>query len=113
MLLNETIHTFHLLPIKKEGSAPEGAPEAKKAKKSDNPYPHIVTVTEVNTEGLTSSMIQKYFKPHRAIAVNVRASDKAADVAFKTHEAAVAAMEKQGENLNDASCKLILNSTEV
>lgn len=30
--------------------ATEGEPEAKKAKKSDNPYPHIVTVTEVNTE---------------------------------------------------------------
>jgi len=89
----------------------EGEPEAKKAKKSDNPYPHIVTVTEVNTEGLTSSMIQKYFKPHRAIAVNVRAADKAADVAFKSHEAAVAAMEKQGEELNEATCTLTLSST--
>ena len=93
-----------------------GEPEAKKAKKSstnsDNPYPHIVTVTEVNTDGLTSSMIQKYFKPHRAIAVNVRAADKAADVAFKTHEAAMAAMEKQGEQLNSASCVLTLNSTQ-
>ena len=26
-----------------------GEPDAKKAKKTDNPYPHIVTVTEVNT----------------------------------------------------------------
>lgn len=87
-----------------------GEPDAKKAKKTDNPYPHIVTVTEVNTEGLTSSMIQKYFKPHRAIAVNVRAADKAADVAFKSHEAAEAAMEKQGEELNEATCTLTLNS---
>lgn len=56
-------------------------------------------------------MIQKYFKPHRAIAVNVRATDKAADVAFKSHEAAVAAMEKQGEELNEATCTLTLSST--
>ena len=64
-----------------------------------------------SSEGLTSSMIQKYFKPHRAIAVNVRATDKAADVAFKSHEAAVAAMEKQGEELNEATCTLTLSST--
>lgn len=89
----------------------DGEPEAKKAKKSDNPYPHIVTLTEINTDGLTSSMIQKYFKPHRAIAVNVRAGDKAADVAFKTHEAAQSAMEKSGVELNGASCVLTLNST--
>ena len=112
-----TLQATETLSSPKTENTSNGEPEAKKAKKStttnsDNPYPHIVTVTEVNTDGLTSSMIQKYFKPHRAIAVNVRAADKAADVAFKTHEAASAAMEKQGEQLNSASCVLTLNSTQ-
>lgn len=74
------------------------------------PYNHLIRMEDVIVEGLKTSHIQKFFKPHKAIAVNIKTSDKTVDVAFKTHDAASAAMEKTGEEVNGGVPTLTLNS---
>jgi len=97
--------------------APEDAPETKVAKqeavepvvkKQANPYPHIVNMSGV-PDGSVASEIQKFFRPHRAIAVNVKSGGEV-DVAFKTHDAATNAMEKDGEEFKGANVSLTLSS---
>ena len=75
---------------------------------NNSPYPHIITLSNV-TVGTKATEIQKYFKPHRAIAVNIRAGGMV-DVAFKTHEVAEKAMDKQGSALKDFVPDFELNS---
>lgn len=86
-----------------DGDATEAAP-VKKA----SPYPYIVKLSGV-PEGTVASEIQKFFKPHRAIAVNVKAGGEV-DVAFKTHDAATSAMDKQGQQLKETDITLELES---
>jgi len=75
---------------------------------NNSPYPHIITLSGV-TIGTKATEIQKFFKPHRAIAVNIRAGGNV-DVAFKTHEVAEKAMEKMGGTLKDFVPDFELNS---
>jgi len=91
-------------------SAPvEAKVEPAKPKMVNNsPYPHIITLSGVSV-GTKATEIQKYFKPHRAIAVNIRAGGMV-DVAFKTHEVAEKAMEKMGGTLKDFVPDFELNS---
>ena len=90
-------------------AAPAAEPE-KKPKANGCPYNHLIHMENVTVEGLKTTHIQKFFKPHKAIAVNIKASDRTVDVAFKTHEAASAAMEKTGEEVNGGVPTLTLNS---
>jgi hypothetical protein len=91
-------------------SAPvEAKVEPAKPKMVNNsPYPHIITLSGVSV-GTKATEIQKFFKPHRAIAVNIRAGGMV-DVAFKTHEVAEKAMEKMGGTLKDFVPDFELNS---
>jgi cell pole-organizing protein PopZ len=75
---------------------------------NNSPYPHIITLSSVAI-GTKATEIQKFFKPHRAIAVNIRAGG-IVDVAFKTHEVAEKAMEKMGSALKDFVPDFELNS---
>lgn len=75
---------------------------------NNSPYPHIITLSQV-VIGTKATEIQKFFKPHRAIAVNIRAGGMV-DVAFKTHEVAEKAMEKMGGTLKDFVPDFELNS---
>lgn len=75
---------------------------------NNSPYPHIITLSQVAI-GTKATEIQKFFKPHRAIAVNIRAGGMV-DVAFKTHEIAEKAMEKMGGTLKDFVPDFELNS---
>merc|ERR1712071_624163 len=75
---------------------------------NNSPYPHIITLSSV-TVGTKATEIQKFFKPHRAIAVNIRAGGMV-DVAFKTREVAEKAMEKMGGTLKDFVPDFELNS---
>merc|ERR1712131_15123 len=77
--------------------------------KPANPYPHILTGVP---EGSVAAEIQKFFKPHRAIAVNVKTGGEV-DVAFKTHDAALNAMDKDGAEFKDTTLALTLNSENV
>jgi heterogeneous nuclear ribonucleoprotein F/H len=76
--------------------------------KKTSPYPYIVQL-QVVPEGSTAAEIQKFFKPHRAIAVNVKAGGEV-DVAFKTHDMAVAAMAKEGNQFKGTDIGMILDS---
>jgi len=75
---------------------------------NNSPYPHIITLSGV-AAATKATEIQKFFKPHRAIAVNIRAGGMV-DVAFKTHEVAEKAMEKMGGSLKDVVPDFELNS---
>jgi len=101
--------------------AQDGGPESKIAKNEDikveaapapkkdkGPYPYIINLHGV-PEGSVAGEIQKFFKPHRAIAVNVKAGGEV-DVAFKTHDMALAAMDKDGSELKDVAISMTLDS---
>jgi len=94
--------------IKKEEEAPVAVTPPKPKPVNNSPYPHIITLSNV-AAGTKATEIQKFFKPHRAIAVNIRAGGMV-DVAFKTHDTAEKAMEKQGSNLKDFVPDFELNS---
>merc|ERR1712178_532479 len=74
----------------------------------DNPYPYTLEMTHV-TEKADAGAIQEFFRPHKAIAVNI-GDDGDADVAFASHEEAEDAMEKHGQKLLGHRVKLKLTS---
>lgn len=56
-----------------------------------------------------ASQIQEFFRPYKAIAVNI-GDDGEVDVAFKNHDHAERAMSKEGERFLGSKIKLKLNS---
>lgn len=96
---------------KSEADSGEQQTEQKERKPSGGcPYNHLIRMADVVIDGLKTSHIQKFFKPHKAIAVNIKTAEATVDVAFKTHLAASAAMEKTGEEVNGGVPTLTLNS---
>lgn len=61
------------------------------------------------TSKADAATIQEFFKPHKAIAVNI-GDDGEADVAFASHEDAEEAMERHGQKLMSHRVKLKLTS---
>ena len=55
------------------------------------------------------AQIQDFFRPCKAIAVNI-GDDGEVDIAFKNHDHAERAMSKEGERFLGAKIKLKLNS---
>jgi len=76
----------------------------------NNPFPHCVTMTGIPS-GLSNQAVQDFFKPHRAIAVNMPPGANSGMVAFKTHEEAVAAMGKSGQPIMGVGIQLVLKSS--
>lgn len=74
----------------------------------NNPFPHIVGMNGV-LPNVSNANIQEFFRPHKAIAVNNHGTGYC-DVAFKTHQECVAAMDKNGGNLATGTISLVLKS---
>jgi len=83
--------------------APHGATST-----NNSPFPHVVGVQGIET-GIVNSQIQDFFKPAKAIAINMLGNGYC-DVAFKTHDDALQAMEKDRMPLQGSSINLTLKS---
>lgn len=75
---------------------------------NNSPFPHVVGVQGIET-GIVNSQIQEFFKPAKAIAINMLGSGYC-DVAFKTHDDALQAMEKDRMPLQGSAINLTLKS---
>merc|ERR1711976_606768 len=75
---------------------------------NNSPFPHVVGVQGIET-GIVNSQIQDFFKPAKAIAINMLGNGYC-DVAFKTHDDALQAMEKDRMPLQGSSINLTLKS---
>ena len=88
-----------------------GAPQATQIATAVNscPFPHVVGVQGLE-QGIVNSQIQDFCKPAKAIAINMLGNGFC-DVAFKTHEDALQAMEKDRMPLQGSAINLTLKST--
>jgi len=75
---------------------------------NNSPFPHVVGVQGIES-GIVNSQIQEFFKPAKAIAINMLGNGYC-DVAFKTHEDALQAMEKDRMPIQGSAINLTLKS---
>ena len=75
---------------------------------NNSPFPHVVGVQGIEA-GIVNSQIQEFFKPAKAIAINMLGNGYC-DVAFKTHEDALQAMEKDRMPIQGSAINLTLKS---
>lgn len=75
---------------------------------NNSPFPHVVGVQGVEA-AMTNSQIQDFFKPSKAVAINMLGNGHC-DVAFKTHQDAVDAMVKDRTRLGRQEVNLTLKS---
>ena len=75
---------------------------------NDSPFPHVVGIQGLPDNCLNST-IKEFFKPAKAIAINVLGNGFC-DIAFKTHDDALQAMSKDRMNLDGKSINLTLKS---
>merc|ERR1712157_43105 len=75
---------------------------------SDSPFPHVVGIQGL-ASGSSNSAIKEFFKPAKAIAINILGNGFC-DIAFKTHEDAIQAMKKDRQVLDGSSVNLTLKS---
>jgi len=75
---------------------------------NNSPFPHVVGVQGVEAT-MTNSQIQEFFKPSKAVAINMLGNGHC-DVAFKTHQDALVAMEKDRSRLGRQEVNLTLKS---
>lgn len=75
---------------------------------NNSPFPHVVGVQGVEPT-MTNSQIQEFFKPSKAVAINMLGNGHC-DVAFKTHQDALDAMSKDRTRLGRQEVNLTLKS---
>merc|ERR1711988_1667339 len=85
------------------------APVGKPVGSSDCPFPHCVGLVGIPA-GTQNQQIQEFFKPIKAIAVNMAMGNGMGDVAFKTHDEACSAMANNGKSLNGGNITMTLKS---
>jgi len=88
----------------------QAPPQVKQESTANNPFPHCVGMSGIPM-GLTNQAVQEFFKPHRAIAVNMPPGGNSGMVAFKTHQEACNAMGKNGQPIMGVGIQLTLKST--
>lgn len=75
---------------------------------NNSPFPHVVGMQGVEAT-MTNSQIQEFFKPAKAVAINMLGNGHC-DVAFKTHQDALDAMAKDRARLGHQEVNLTLKS---
>lgn len=75
---------------------------------NNSPFPHVVGIQGVEAT-MTNSQIQEFFKPAKAVAINMLGNGHC-DVAFKTHQDAMDAMAKDRSRLGHQEVNLTLKS---
>ena len=78
------------------------------ASQGDCPFPHIIGLTGVDS-AVTNEMIQQFFMPIRAVAVNNHGNGYV-EVAFRTHKEAMDGMGKDNGQLGANEVQLTLKS---
>jgi len=94
-------------------TGPTSAPPAQGAQvagSSDCPFPHCIGMSGL-PQGVQNKDVQEYFKPYKAIAINMTMGNGQADVAFKTHDDVIASMQNSGKPLNGNAITLTMKST--
>ena len=75
---------------------------------NDSPFPHVVGIQGLSA-GVQNGTIKDFFKPAKATAINILGNGFC-DIAFKTHDDALAAMGKDRMMLEGECVNLTLKS---